>query len=94
MPLSGDSVSLSAVLEHWLTMRGRRGRDKMVVELTTTYALSAYQLVRIHSHDEVYSTQHYVIMFVGHLQQVGGFLRMFRFHLPIKQTATISFKYC
>jgi hypothetical protein len=38
---------------------------------------------------EVYSMQHYVIKFVSDLQQVGGFLRVFRFPQPIKMTATI-----
>jgi len=32
---------------------------------------------------------HYVIKFVNCLRQVGGFLRVFRFPLPIKLTATI-----
>jgi len=35
---------------------------------------------------EVYSIQHYMIKFVSHLRQVGGFLR---FPPPIKLTATI-----
>ena len=38
------------------------------------------------THDEVYSIQHYVITFVGDLQQVSGFLR---FPPPIKLTAKI-----
>ena len=38
---------------------------------------------------EVYSMQHYVIKFVSDLQQVVGFLRVFRFPQPIKLTATI-----
>ena len=33
--------------------------------------------------------QHYVIKFVIDLRQVGGFLRVLRFPLPIKLTATI-----
>jgi len=33
--------------------------------------------------------QHYVIKFVSDLRQVGGFLRVLRFHPPIKLTATI-----
>jgi hypothetical protein len=32
-------------------------------------------------HGEVYSIQHYVIMFVGDLQKVGGFLWVLRFPL-------------
>ena len=38
---------------------------------------------------EVYSMQHYVIKFVNHLRQVGGFRLVFRFPPPIKLTATI-----
>jgi hypothetical protein len=33
--------------------------------------------------------QYYVIKFVNHLRQVGGFLRVLRFPPPIKLTATI-----
>ena len=40
------------------------------------------------SHGEVYSIQHYIIKFVSNLQQVGGFLRVLRFSLPVKLTAT------
>jgi len=43
----------------------------------------------IAAHCEVYSIQHYVIKFVSALQQVGGFLLVLWFHLPIKLTATI-----
>ena len=38
---------------------------------------------------EVYLIQHYAIMFVNDSRQVGGFLCVFRFPLPIKLTATI-----
>jgi len=38
---------------------------------------------------EGYSIQHYVLKFVSDLQQVGGFLRVFRFPPPIKLAATI-----
>ena len=40
-------------------------------------------------HGDVYSIQHYVIKFVSDLQHVSGFLRVLRFPLPIKLTATI-----
>ena len=43
---------------------GRRGRDRMIVGFTTTYAFSAYQHERceFESHSgEVYLIQHYVI---------------------------------
>jgi len=66
--------------------RGRRGRDRMVVGFTTTYAISAYH----HWSCEFESrsgrgVQHYVIKFVSDLRQVGGFL----WFPPIKRTATI-----
>jgi hypothetical protein len=35
-------------------------------------------------HGKVYSVQHYVIMFVSDLPQVGGFLRVLWFPSPIK----------
>jgi hypothetical protein len=41
------------------------------------------------AHGEVYSIQHYMIKFVGDLQQVGGFLRVLWFPPPIKLIATI-----
>ena len=41
------------------------------------------------AHGEVYSIQLYVIKFVSDLLQVEGFLRVSRFHPPIKLTATI-----
>ena len=40
-------------------------------------------------HGEVYSIQHYVIKFVSDLRQVGGFLQVLWFPLPIKLTAMI-----
>jgi hypothetical protein len=46
------------------------------------------------AHGEVYSIHHYVIKFVSDLRQVGGFLRVFRFPPPIKQTTTRLLKYC
>ena len=68
----------------------RRGRDRMVVGYTTTYAISVYH----HCCCEFESrsrrgVQHYVITFVSDLQQVGGFFP----HTPVfsinKLTATI-----
>jgi len=40
-------------------------------------------------HGVAYSMQHYVIKFVSDLRQVGGFLWVLMFPLPIKLTATI-----
>jgi len=39
------------------------------------------------SHGKAYSIQHYVVKFVHDLQQVGGFLWVFRFPPPIKLIA-------
>ena len=44
-------------------------------------------------HGEVYSMQPCVMKFVSDLRQVGGFLRVVRFPLPIKLTAMIYMKY-
>ena len=68
----------------------RRGRDRMVVGFTTTYAISAYH----HRCCEFESrpgrgVQHYVIKFVSDLRLVSGFLLVLRFPPPIKLTATI-----
>jgi hypothetical protein len=55
----------------------RRGRDRIVVGFTTTYAISVYH----HWCCEFESlsgrgVQHYVIKFISDLRQVGGFLRV------------------
>ena len=70
---------------HTIT-RGCRGRDRMVVGFTTTYAISAYHHFESRSGQGV---QHYVIKFVSDLREVGGFLQVLRFPPPIKLTATI-----
>jgi hypothetical protein len=54
----------------------------MVIEFTTTYAVSAYKHYRCElesSSGEVYSIQHYAIKFVSDLCQVGGFPWLFQF---------------
>jgi hypothetical protein len=58
-------------------LMGRRGRDRMEVGFTTTYAISAYH----HWCCEFESrsgrgVQHYMIKFVSDLRQVGGFPRV------------------
>jgi len=68
----------------------RRGRYRMVVGFTTTYAISAYH----HWCCEFESlsgrgAQPYVIKFVSDLREVGGFLRVLRFPPPIKLSAMI-----
>ena len=71
---------------------GRRGRDRMIVGFTTTYAsvpITTNVVIANPAHGEVYSIQHYVIKFVSDLWQVGGFLRILWFPPPIKLTAMI-----
>jgi hypothetical protein len=49
-----------------------------------------WQLISlVEENGEVYLIQHYVINFVSDLWMVCGFLRVLRFPLPIKLTATI-----
>jgi hypothetical protein len=57
---------------------GRRGRDRVVVGFTTTYAISAdhHWCCEFESGRVV---QHYVIKYVSDLRQVGDFLRVPRF---------------
>jgi len=71
-------------------MRSRRGHDRMVVGFTTTYVISAYHhwCCQFESWSG-WDVQLYVIKFVSDLLQVDGFLRILRFHPPIKLTATI-----
>jgi len=77
---------------HSKNSKGRRGRDRMVVGLTATCAISAYRHKSCEFEPrsgEVYSIQHYVIKFVSDLQQVSGFLLVLRFPPLIKLTVTI-----
>jgi len=64
--------------------RGRRGHI-IVGFICYMHAVS----ISTNVHGEVYSKLNYVIKFVGDLLQVGGFLLILRFPLPIKPTATI-----
>jgi hypothetical protein len=43
----------------------------------------------IPAHSEVHPIQHYVIKFVGDLQEFCGFLKVLRFPTPLKLIATI-----
>ena len=59
-------------MESYNMRGGRRGRDRIVVWFTTTYAISAYHLQRCEFESrlsEVYSIQHYVIKFVSDLRE-------------------------
>ena len=54
--------------------RGHRGRDRMIVGITTANTISAYHHTSCESGSgELYSIQHYVIKFISDLRQVGGF---------------------
>jgi len=60
---------------YWLPDRGRRGRDRMIVGFTTTYAITAYYhwCCEFESRSG-WGVQHYMIKFDSDLWQVGGFL--------------------
>jgi hypothetical protein len=64
-----------------------RGRDRMIVRFTTSYATTDVSSNPVHG--EVYSIHNYVIKFVSDLRQVVGFLRELRFPPPIKLTVTL-----
>ena len=80
-------------LKHSFYLRGRRGRDQMVVGFTTlsvqSVPITTYVVSSNTVHGKVYSIQHYMIKFVSDLRQVGGFLRVLRFPPPIKLIAMI-----
>ena len=59
------------------------------VPITTKVIVSSNPL-----QGEVYSIQYYVVKFIGEFRQVGGFLQVLRFRLPMKLTTTIYLKYC
>ena len=75
---------------HFVITKGdRHGSDRMVVEFTTTYAISAYHRwsCEFESHSgEVYSIERYEINLVSDLRQVGD---LHRFHPSRELTATI-----
>ena len=66
----------------------RRGRDRMVVDLQLPMQ-SVPIITNVVSSNPTQAIQHYVIKFVNDLRQVGGFLRVLWFPLPIKLTAMI-----
>jgi len=71
------------------SLRGRRGRDRMVVEFINNFAISSYHLWCCEFESRLgRGVQHYVIKIVSDFG-VGGFLRLLRFPPLIKLTATI-----
>ena len=82
-------------MQNNVTYTGRRGRERMVVGFTTTYAISAYQHWCCEfEYRSGPGVQNYVIKFVSDLRLVGGFLRFRWFPPPIKLAATIYLKCC
>ena len=72
-PLSCSLIALPIICCYtW----GRRGRNRMVVGFTTTYAISDYHHWCCEFESRSWrGVQHYVIKFVSDLRQVGSFLR-------------------
>jgi hypothetical protein len=82
------SGTRNGMLQH---LRGRRGRDRMVVGFTTTYVISAYHhWCYVFESRSGRGVQHYVMKFVSDLRQVSGFLRVLRFPPPIKLTSVLK----
>ena len=58
----------------FVQMRDRRHRDRMVVGFATTFAISSYhRWCCVFESRSGRCVQHYVIKFVSHLRQIGGF---------------------
>jgi len=68
------------------TKGGRRGHDRMVVELQLTMQ-SVPNTTNVVSSNPAQAIHHYVIKFVSDLRQVGDFLRALRFPPQIKLKA-------
>jgi hypothetical protein len=70
---------------------GSRGRDRMVVGLPTTYAISAYQAIATNvvslNPAQVRCTRY---NFVSYLRRVCGFFWVLLFPPPIKQSHDIT----
>ena len=79
------SCSLMALPIIWCYTWGRRGRDRMVVGFTTTYAISSYHHWWCEFESQSWrGVQHYVIKFVSDLWQLGCFLQVLWFPPPTK----------
>jgi hypothetical protein len=87
-------------VSHWLANRPnwyisreyRRGRDRdsWVYNYLCNQCLPPRTLLSSNlAYGEMYSIQHYAILFVSALRQVGGFLRALQLPPPLKLTATI-----
>ena len=88
---SAIRIACAGLVRWWIGIKwDGHDRDRMVVWITTTYAISAYHhwCWEFKSRTER-GVLHYVINFVSDLLQVGGFLRVHRFSPPIELTATI-----
>ena len=68
---------------HHITLKTYK-EDNFALKIKYNYTIEVVSLKSVH--EEVYSIQHHVIMFVSDLRQVGGFLR---FPPQIKLTTTI-----
>ena len=93
-----DATNISIIMKTY-NYRGYRGCDPSVVWFTTTSiyesrTITTNVVISNLAHGEVYSIQHYVIQFVSHMQQVGGFPRVLWFPTVIKLTAKLWQKYC
>jgi hypothetical protein len=87
---------LSVYILEYEWIRIRRVRDRMVIGIITTYAISAHyhKCCKLESRpSEMYSIPHYVMKFVSDLRQVANFLRVLRFPPPIILTSVCLYTY-
>ena len=88
--ISAYIIDNTSLVLNALFIGGRRGRDRMVVGVTTSNTISGYHhwCCEFES-PSARGVKHYVIKIVNILPQVPSFLRVLRFPPPIKLTATI-----
>ena len=92
--VSIHTIMLQTRLYQHILLKGRRGRDHIVVGLTTNPVISVTMIMSQNSgHGEVYSIQEYVIKLVSDMPQLGSFLWILRIPPSIKLIAGIQLKY-
>ena len=79
---------IHVVVESFLYLEDMTNRIQDIVKLGVIEVIDVVSSNT--AHGEVNSLQHYVIKFGSDLRQIGGFLRVLSFHLPIKLTVTYN----
>jgi hypothetical protein len=83
----------NTVLHYWVRVIFLTYLEDMTNRIQDIVKLGVIEVIDVVSsntaHGEVNSLQHYVIKFGSDLRQIGGFLRVLSFHLPIKLNAIL-----